>query len=207
MPRRALVLVLALWSAQALAHDPRSAAVEVEVTESAATVHLAVSQAGLHAALEAGVGRSVDTQAEDYRALVADHLRRTLGLSADGHELTVSDIGLRLGSHQSDARFAVELPSGTEMLTVAVDVLDGVEGHQTIVRVRHRGDTTRAVLSEAMGGTVTVAVSEPVASRADSGTAAAPGPLRAGRAWALSLVAIAVVLLLIGMTRRSATTT
>ncbi len=154
--RPLLALTLALLAPSALAHDARSAAVGVDVVGSLVTVHVAVTQAGLHHALEHAAGRPVDAGADDYRALVADHLRRTLRLAADGAPLAVGDVGLRLGGHQSDARFVAELPDGARDLTVTVESFDGVEGQQTVVHVRQGEATTRAVLSDADGWTASV---------------------------------------------------
>ena len=202
MMRHLLALTLALWSTAALAHDARSAAVDVTVAGSVVTVHLAVSQAGLHAALEAAAGHALDARDEGYQALVADHLRRTLRLTADGAPLAVGDIGLRLGDHQSDARFAVELPEGARDLTLTADVLDGVEDHQTLVRIHQSTGTTRGVLSDVDGHTASVALtgaSAPVAR------AAALGAERDGW-WAAGLaLALGLPLLLVALRRFPAT--
>ncbi len=180
MTRLLLTLVLTLWGTQAFAHDPRSAAVEVYITGSAATVHLAISQAGLHAALESAAGHPIDAQADNYGALVADHLRRTLRFSISGQPLPIGDVGLRLGDHQSDARFAIAWPSDADVLTLDVDVLNGVAGHLTIVRVHHRGETTRTILTEAVERAVTVDLSDRPASGVERVTFAdassAPSP-------------------------------
>ena len=164
--------LLAFWSTAALAHDARSASVDVDVAGPLITVHLAVSQAGLHYALEAAAGHSVDATSDGYRALVADHLRQTLRLSADGRPLQPGEIGLRLGDHQSDARFVVELPVGAQSLDITVTSFDGIEGQQTVVRVHQEGESTRAVLSEADGQTLSVGLGGAVAPPQENASAA-----------------------------------
>ncbi len=196
---RLLFFALALWASQAEAHDPRSASVDVQISGSLATVHLAATQAGLHAALEAAAGQPVDASAPGYPALVAAHLRRTLRLWADGQPLTIGEVGVRLGSHQSDARFAVELPPGADSLTLTVDSFDGVRSHQTLTRVHRAGGTTRALLSDIMGRSLTFAVLEPAASVVEPvalATAEAQSSPLAGLLAPIVLVALALLLLM-----------
>lgn len=209
MTRLLLSLVLALWAAPPFAHDARSAAVTVEVVGTGAVVHLAATQAGLHAALEAAAGRALDPADEGYGALVAEHIRTTIRLSADGRPLAVGDVGLRLGSHQSDARFAVELPPDVGTLALAVGVLDGVEGWQVVVRVRQDDGTTRDVLSAETGQTLSIPLAgAPTAVEAVAATAPPPSPVPPSglsRAWGwwLGLVGMVAALSLLAAVRRS----
>ena len=196
MMPRLLALAVALSAAPALAHDARTAAVEVEVVGSLVTVHVAVSQVGLHRALEAAAGHSVDAQADGYQALVADHLRRTLRLAADGAPLTVGDVGLRLGSHQSAARFAAMLPDGARALAVTVESFDGLADQQTVVRIRHDGKTARGVLSDTDGWTASVPLAPPEPSAASES-----GP---GWALGLGLAGLLALPLVVAVVRRSA---
>ena len=205
--RSFLALMLALLAPSALAHDARSAAVEVDVVGSLVTVHLAVTQAGLHHALEAAAGHAIDAQADGYQALVADHLRRTLRLTADGAPLAVGDVGLRLGGHQSDARFVAELPDGARELAVTVGSFDGVEGQQTVIRIRYDGETTHGVLSDADGWTAAVALDGPDPMTLETARPDTIGAVRPRETWAVlaALAALAVGLpMLLLAVRRSA---
>lgn len=208
MRTRLLALVLALWSTSALAHDARSSSVEVHVVGRLATVHLAATQAGLHASLEAAAGHTIDASSAGYQALVADHLRRTLRLSVDGQPLAVGDVGLRLGHHQSDARFVVDLPGGARELALTVDSFDGVEGQQTVVRVRQDEETTQAVLSAATGRSLSVPLGGAgVASKPE--TASPPtdsdrdARLSEAWGWWLGLVGLVAVLSGLAAVRRT----
>ena len=200
--RVTVALALLLWSTAALAHDARSAAVDVTVAGALVTVHLAVSQAGLHRALEAAAGHALDASDAGYPARVAGHLRQTLRLSTDGVPLAVGSVGLRLGGHQSDARFVAELPEGARDLSLTVESFAGIEGQQTAVRFRQGNQTTRGVLSDLDGHTASVALAGAVAPAA---RASALGAARDGW-WAAGVgLALGLPLLLLALRRSPAT--
>ena len=131
------------------------AAVEVVVAGSLVTVHCR-RHAGRTPPRARTRHQSPDRRpTERYQALVADHLRRTLRLTADGMPLGGRQHRARLGGHRSDAGSSPNCPSAPRpdrhgrKLRRRRGPADGRPG------VRSNGETTRAYL-DADGWTASV---------------------------------------------------
>lgn len=134
----------------AAAHNPLTAKMElVAAKDEGAIISVFLSQDGLHGALEHNSQETLSSlDVEAYKRLAVQYVKQHISIHADGTKLVLGQGGIRLGSHQTDLRFAIDnYPASTKVLELNVPAFSENEGHHTAFWWKTAGTRSKVVLS------------------------------------------------------------
>lgn len=152
MKRISGLLLILIVSIQTLhAHNPLSAMYYLEVKEELSIININLSQSGLDAALKKHYHNAeLDTLANiEYKQLAVSYLKKNFHLEVNGQRIELLEGGIKLGSHQTDAKFITsELPKAFKNLNVKIKAFVENEQHQTVFSLLLNGNTSKVILNK-----------------------------------------------------------
>jgi len=141
------------------AHNPLSAMYYLEVKEDINLLNINLSQNGLNEALKKQYSKInlEELTNTEYKQLAVNYLKENFHLEINGNTINLLEGGLKLGRHQTDAKFIVsELPKTFENLNVKIEAFIENEHHQTIFSLLLNGKTSKVILNQNSNYTASV---------------------------------------------------
>ena len=152
MKRVIIFLLILIVSIQTMhAHNPLSAMYYLEVKENINILNINLSQNGLNEALKKQYSKIdfEELSATEYKQLAVNYLKENFHLDINGQAIKLLEGGLKLGKHQTDAKFIVSgLPKTFENLNVKIEAFIENEHHQTVFSLFLNGNTSKVILNE-----------------------------------------------------------
>ncbi|WP_397363151.1 hypothetical protein [Olleya sp. R77988] len=142
-------LIISIKNIQA--HNPLSAMYYLEVKEDLGILNISLSQTGLNEALKKHYSSSnvVELSAIEYKQLAVRYLKENFNLNINGETIVLSEGGIKLGNHQTDAKFIVkDLPKTFKTLNIDINAFKENKNHQTVFSVLLNGNTSKVVLNK-----------------------------------------------------------
>ena len=143
------------------AHNPLSAMYYLEVKEGINILNINLSQNGLNAALKKHYSKInfENLPHTEYKQLTVNYLKENFHLVINGNTINLLEGGIKLGDHQTDAKFLVsELPETFENLNVTIKAFIGNEHHQTVFSLLLNGHTSKVILNQNNNYTASVII-------------------------------------------------
>lgn len=152
MKRVIILLLILIVSIQTIhAHNPLSAMYYLEVKENINILNINLSQTGFHEALKKQYSKTnfEELPLTEYKQLAVNYLKENFHLVVNGTRIQLLDGGLKLGSHQTDAKFITsELPKTFESLEIKIQAFTENEQHQTVFSLLLNGKTSKVILNK-----------------------------------------------------------
>ena len=147
-----LIIVLAFISWNANAHNPLTAKVELNTSVAGGgLLHIYLAQAGLDQALiKYNDQTDFSTISEiDYKKLAVQYIKSHIDITANGIPLVIGEGGIKLGSHQTDFKFAMnQVPQNIQSLHAKIDLGKENGNHHTIFWWKQKEGSRKVVLSQ-----------------------------------------------------------
>lgn len=152
MKKIIVLLLMLMVSVQTLyAHNPLSAMYYLEVKNNISILNINLSQNGLNAALKKHYPKlKLEGLSElDYKQLTAKYLKENFYLEINGQSIHLLEGGIKLGNHQTDAKFiTTKLPATFKNLNVHIKSFIENENHQTVFSLLLNGNTSKVILNK-----------------------------------------------------------
>ena len=145
------------------AHNPLSAMYYLEVKEDINILNINLSQNGLNAALKKHYSKINFEKLPhtEYKQLTVNYLKENFHLDINGKTINLLEGGIKLGNHQTDAKFLVsELPKTIENLNIKIKAFIGNEHHQTVFSLLLNGNTSKLILNQNNNYTASVIIKD-----------------------------------------------
>jgi len=152
MKKSVILLLILIVSIQTLhAHNPLSAMYYLEVKDDINILNINLSQNGLNEALKKQYS-NIELEAlsdTEYKQLTVKYLKKNFSLKINGQAISLLEGGLKLGSHQTDAKFiTTDLPDTFKNLNIEIKAFTENAHHQTVFSLLLNGITSKVILNE-----------------------------------------------------------
>ncbi|NQX84667.1 MAG: hypothetical protein HRT67_01880 [Flavobacteriaceae bacterium] len=132
------------------AHNPNTASVVFSPTNGVWVAQFTISQEGASYALNKYYTdtdlSSID--ADTYKTLYIDYLRKKMRLMVDNQEVKFSSAGIKLGGHQTDIKFLLpDFPKNYKEVYLKLPIFEENEGQHTVVKFVTNTKSIRKVMS------------------------------------------------------------
>lgn len=132
-------ILLVFGAAVSNAHNPLLATFTLEKIGDNWLLHISMAQSGVHSALKK-YSKELDVENMDeaaYKQVFVDHILTRTRIKVNGDtELTLGEGGIRLGGHQSDAKFIIKgMPKEVKTIEFKINCFKENEGHANILKV------------------------------------------------------------------------
>ncbi|WCO00650.1 hypothetical protein [Psychroserpens ponticola] len=152
MKRIVFLLLILIVSIQTVhGHNPLSAMYYLEVKDGINILNINLSQDGLNAALRKHFPKIKFEKISktEFKQLTVSYLKNNFHLDINGSTIDLLEGGIKLGSHQTDAKFMVSsLPETFKKLNVSIKAFAENEQHQTVFSLLLNGKTSKVILNK-----------------------------------------------------------
>lgn len=132
-----------------LAHNTLSAKYYFNVTEEVSVLSVHLSQVGAHAMMKKLFGKRVDEMSmAEYKILLLDYVKSQCSLFAGDKKIKLRHGGVKLGTHQTDLKFLVDVPSlSKQNIQISVPAFRENKYHQNLFAYNIYGKKDKVILS------------------------------------------------------------
>lgn len=144
-----LGLIISISSMQLHAHNSLSAKYYLNVTKDGSVLSIHLSQVGVHAMMKKLYGEDAHKMsAEAYKKALVDYIKSHCDLYVGDKKIILGEGGIKLGTHQTDLKFLVDVPSlAKQNIQVSVPAFRENEYHQTLFAYNIYGKKDKVILS------------------------------------------------------------
>ena len=131
-------------------HNPLSARYYLEANEQVSLLTVNLSRDGINQALikQYGSDRLQAFSKNELEKVIVDYIKRHFNLSYDDINITLSEGGIKLGSHQTDLKFVLPpILNNFDKMTIAIQAFKENKNHQTIFSYNINGIEDYTILS------------------------------------------------------------
>lgn len=145
------------------AHNPLSAKFYLKVDQEASILTINLSQGGVHALMKKLYGDKVNEMgADEYKKALVQYVKSHCHISFAGQQINLKQGGIKLGSHQTDLKFLVDMPTAVDgSLKAHIPAFSENGNHQTIFVYDFHGTKNKIILSNKNGYKGEVVIGEP----------------------------------------------
>lgn len=148
MYRFILGLIIMISPLSLSAHNTLSAKYYLNVTDEVSVLSVHLSQVGVHAMMKKRYGDQVSNMsAVDYKKALVDYVKLNCDLWVGDQKITLNQGGIKLGSHQTDLKFLVDMPLlDRQNISVSIPAFRENEYHQTVFAYNLYGKKDKVIL-------------------------------------------------------------
>lgn len=132
------------------AHNSLSAKYYLNVNEQVSLLSIHLSQVGVHAMMKKQYGDQLeDMSVTEYKEALVSYVKTRCDLFVGDQKIILNQGGIKLGSHQTDLKFLVEVPSiARQNMSVSIPAFKENDLHQTVFAYNINGVKGKAILSQ-----------------------------------------------------------